>query len=50
MNFKEASHLVNEIKPKIVIPIHYGEIVGTKQDAINFSKLVDKDIKCEIYI
>lgn len=48
MDFKEAAHLVNEIKPKIAIPIHYGSIVGTKQDAINFSKLIHSEIKCEI--
>ena len=36
MNSKEAATLVNEIKPKIAIPIHYGSIVGTKQDATDF--------------
>ena len=34
MDFKEAASLINEIKPKIAIPIHYGSIVGTEQDAI----------------
>lgn len=50
MDFKEAAQLVNEIKPKIVIPVHYGEIVGTKQDAIRFAKLVKPEIKCKIII
>ena len=36
MDFKEAASLINEIKPKIAIPIHYGSIVGTEQDAIDF--------------
>lgn len=36
MNSKEAANLINEIKPKKAIPIHYGSIVGTKQDATNF--------------
>ena len=50
MDFKEAASLVNEIKPKITVPIHYGSIVGTKQDADNFSKLVNPEIKCEILL
>ena len=48
MDFKEAGELINEIKPKIAIPIHYGSIVGTKEDAINFSKLINHEIKTEI--
>lgn len=46
MNYKEAAELVNIIKPKIAVPIHYGSIVGTKQDAENFKKLLDKNIDC----
>ena len=48
MNSFEAAELVNEIKPKIVVPIHYGLIVGTKEDAINFKNLINKDIECNI--
>jgi len=48
MDYKEAARLVNEIKPKIAIPIHYGSIVGTKEDAVEFKKLINEDIKCEI--
>lgn len=50
MNYKEAAKLINEIKPKFVVPIHYGKIVGTKQDALNFEKLLNEDIKCKIMI
>ena len=50
MNTFEAAELVNEIKPKIVVPIHYGLIVGTKEDVINFKNLIDKDIECNILI
>ena len=45
MNSKEAANLINEITPKIAIPIHYGSIVGTKQDAIDFIKLLHPEIK-----
>lgn len=48
MNFKEAAQLINEIKPKIAVPIHYGSIVGTEQDAIEFIKLLKQDIKGEV--
>ena len=41
MTAEEASKAINElIKPKIVIPMHYGTIVGNKEDAIRFSQLV----------
>lgn len=45
MDFKEAARLINEIKPKIAVPIHYGSIVGTKQDATDFAKLLHPSIK-----
>ena len=45
MNFKEAADLINEIKPKIAVPIHYGSIVGTNQDANDFIKLLNPSIK-----
>lgn len=48
MDFKEAANLINEIKPKIAIPIHYGSIVGSNQDAIEFSKLLNSEIECKI--
>lgn len=45
MDFKEAASLINEIKPKVAIPIHYGSIVGTEQDAIDFIRLLHPEIK-----
>ena len=48
MNFEEAAQLINEIKPQIAVPIHYGSIVGTKEDAINFSKLVNNEVEVKI--
>lgn len=44
MNYVEAATLANEIKPRIVVPVHYGVIAGTIQDAYNFKRLVDKNI------
>lgn len=44
MDYKEAAELVNIIKPKITVPIHYGSIVGTKQDAEKFERLIVQDV------
>jgi len=40
MNAEEAAKAVNTFKPKIAIPMHYGGIVGSKDDAERFKKLV----------
>ena len=48
MDFREAAELVNEIRPKIAVPTHYGSIVGTKQDGVEFIKLLKPEIKGEI--
>ena len=48
MDYKEAAELINEIKPKVAVPTHYGSIVGSKDDGAKFAKLVDKDIEVEI--
>ena len=45
MDFKEAAQLINEIQPKIAVPIHYGSVVGTKQDTTDFIKLLHPNIK-----
>ncbi len=48
MDYKEASTLANIINPSIVIPIHYGTIVGTIQDALNFKSNLNTNIDCKI--
>ena len=48
MDYKEAAQFVNQIKPKIAVPIHYGSIVGTENDAEQFISLLDENIKGEI--
>lgn len=50
MTYEEAARLVNQIHPKIAVPIHYGSIVGTKEDGKKFSELLDPDITCQIFI
>jgi L-ascorbate metabolism protein UlaG (beta-lactamase superfamily) len=42
MDKESAVEAVNAIKPKVVIPIHYGDIVGNSTDGEEFSKMVKK--------
>ena len=49
MTAKEAADLVNIIKPKIAVPIHYGSVVGTNQDAEDFVNLLDYGIEGKIF-
>lgn len=48
MDYKEAADLINLIKPKIVIPTHYGAMVGDKEDGLRFKELIDKDIEVSL--
>ena len=48
MDYKEAAQFVNQIKPKIAVPIHYGSIVGTLNDAEQFISLLDENIEGKI--
>ena len=45
MNAKESADLANVIDTKIIVPIHYGEIVGTKKDLEQFIQLTNKQVK-----
>ena len=46
MDYQEAAKLANTIKAKVIIPTHYGSIVGDKEDATKFKELVKhKDVK-----
>lgn len=40
MDTKEAAKLANTIDVKVIIPTHYGEIVGEKTDGEEFAKQV----------
>ncbi len=39
MNAEEAAEAAKIIKPTLAIPMHYGSVVGSQQDAENFAKL-----------
>jgi L-ascorbate metabolism protein UlaG (beta-lactamase superfamily) len=46
MTAQEAAEATASINPRVAIPMHYGAIVGSKEDAETFRKLV----KCEVKI
>lgn len=50
MNPQEAAELANKIECKIVVPTHYAELVGTKEDLEEFIELTNKEIKVLIEI
>jgi len=45
MTAKEAAAAANLIKPAIAVPIHFGDIVGSMQDAKDFVAGLEKDIR-----
>jgi L-ascorbate metabolism protein UlaG (beta-lactamase superfamily) len=49
MNVEEALEAIKMIKPYLVIPMHYGSIIGTDKDAKEFKELCEKEnINCKI--
>lgn len=50
MDFKEAAFLINEIRPKVAVPTHYGSVVGSERDATDFIRLLHPSIKSCIMI
>lgn len=42
MDVEEAAQLCETLQAKAVVPVHYGKIVGTKEDAKRFASLVTK--------
>ncbi len=49
MSPEEASEAASIIKPSLVIPMHYGSVMGTEEDAKEFVALcLEKGLKAEI--
>ena len=48
MDAMQAAQLINEIKPDIAIPTHYGSVVGSTEDADTFKEQINSDIEVEI--
>lgn len=50
MDYQEAADLINQLKPRVVIPTHYYTVVGSIADGTNFSRLINPKIKCILKI
>ena len=48
MDAMQAAQLINEIKPDIAIPTHYGSAVGSPKDADTFKEQINSDIEVVI--
>lgn len=44
MAYEEAARAANLIRPRIVIPYHYADVVGSRDDAIRFIDLIEPGI------
>ncbi len=50
MDAKKAAELVNELRPEVAIPVHYGEIIGKESDGRVFAENVEPSIRVELKI
>ena len=50
MDAKQAAELVNVIRPKVAVPVHYGSIVGKPEDAKVFASGVKDPVEVEVKI
>jgi len=50
MDAREAVGAVMTLHPDVAIPMHYGEIVGQKEDAIHFKEEVEKESEVVVQI
>ena len=50
MDVDEAANYINDLKPQVAIPIHYGMITGDLSMGKEFQDKVNKEIKVEIKI
>lgn len=50
MDAKKAAELVNDLQPAVAIPVHYGSVVGSPEDARIFAANVKALVKVEIKI
>ena len=47
---RSAAKVANEIHPSVAVPIHYGQVVGSRADAEKFCSLLDESIESEILL
>lgn len=50
MDAHEAAKLTMQMEPKVVIPTHYGSVVGSPVDGDFFRSLLPREIRCELLL
>ena len=50
MDANEAAALTLALRPRVVIPTHYGSVVGSPVDGDFFQGLLPRDIRCELLL
>ena len=45
MDWRAAADAVNAFRPKLAIPVHWGDIVGSRQDADRFAERAECDVR-----
>ncbi len=50
MDASEAAKLAMSINPKVVIPTHYGSVVGSPVDGDFFQGLLPRNLRCELLL
>ncbi|MCX6748400.1 MAG: MBL fold metallo-hydrolase [Candidatus Pacearchaeota archaeon] len=48
MDAEQASQAAIKIKPEIAVPMHYGDIIGTKEDALRFQELCENEVEVQV--
>ena len=48
MDADEAARALEQIKPKVAIPMHWGDIVGSRKDAERFAQKAPKEVQVVI--
>ena len=50
MDAKKAAELINELRPEVAIPVHYGTVAGKPTDGDAFAAMVKEPVKVELKI
>ena len=43
MDYKEAARAASIIKPELAVPMHWGSVVGSNEDALKFVELCEQE-------
>lgn len=50
MNVEEAAALARKLRPRLAVPVHYGSIVGDKEDGLRFAEALRGEVPVEVLL